>query len=72
MAIALSRFVPSRQEALPAAHRPGAVGRDRAAAAQELRSADAQVEYLLREALAQRGRRPGPPATQANDPADKA
>jgi hypothetical protein len=28
-------------------------------AAQELRSANAQVEYLLREALARRGRRPG-------------
>lgn len=27
-------------------------------AAQELRSANAQVEYLLREALARRGRRP--------------
>jgi hypothetical protein len=31
-------------------------------AAQELRSANAQVEYLLREALARRGRRPEPPA----------
>lgn len=32
-------------------------------AAQELRSANAQVEYLLREALARRGRsaRPAPP-----------
>lgn len=29
-------------------------------AAQELRSANAQVEYLLREALARRGRLPGP------------
>jgi len=28
-------------------------------AAQELRSANAQVEYLLREALARRGRSPG-------------
>lgn len=28
-------------------------------AAQELRSANAQVEYLLREALQRRGRRPG-------------
>ena len=28
-------------------------------AAQELRSANAQVEYLLREALARRGRLPG-------------
>jgi hypothetical protein len=34
-------------------------------AAQELRSANAQVEYLLREALARRGRKPKPPATQA-------
>jgi hypothetical protein len=32
-------------------------------AAQELRSANAQVEYLLREALARRGRVPKPPAT---------
>ena len=33
-------------------------------AAQELRSANAQVEYLLREALARRGIKPGqtPPA----------
>jgi hypothetical protein len=31
-------------------------------AAQELRSANAQVEFLLREALARRGRRPKPPA----------
>ena len=31
-------------------------------AAQELRSANAQVEFLLREALARRGRRPRPPA----------
>ena len=29
-------------------------------AAQELRSANAQVEYLLREALARRGRLPAP------------
>ncbi len=29
-------------------------------AAQELRSANAQVEYLLREALLRRGRKPGP------------
>jgi hypothetical protein len=28
-------------------------------AAQELRSANAQVEYLLREGLAKRGRKPG-------------
>lgn len=37
-------------------------------AAQELRSANAQVEYLLREALARRGRRlpaPGEPAHPA-------
>lgn len=35
-------------------------------AAQELRSANAQVEYLLREALAKRGRslkNPSPPST---------
>jgi hypothetical protein len=35
-------------------------------AAQELRSANAQVEYMLREALARRGRKAGadlPPAT---------
>jgi hypothetical protein len=31
-------------------------------AAQELRSVNAQVEYLLREALAKRGRKPPPPA----------
>ena len=35
-------------------------------AAQELRSANAQVEFLLREALARRGRRPRPaPADDA-------
>jgi hypothetical protein len=34
-------------------------------AAQELRSANAQVEYLLREALARRGRLPARPTTQA-------
>jgi hypothetical protein len=39
-------------------------------AAQELRSANAQVEYLLREALARRGRvvpppQPGPPEPPA-------
>jgi hypothetical protein len=38
-------------------------------AAQELRSANAQVEYLLRDALAKRGRKPGesdhaPPAPE--------
>ncbi len=32
-------------------------------ASQELRSANAQVEYLLREALARRGRKPGEPST---------
>jgi hypothetical protein len=32
-------------------------------AAQELRSANAQVEYLLREALAKRGRTARPPAS---------
>jgi hypothetical protein len=31
-------------------------------AAQELRSVNAQVEYLLREALARRGRKPPPPS----------
>jgi hypothetical protein len=36
-------------------------------AAQELRSANAQVEYLLREALARRGRLPPPPPA-APDP----
>ena len=35
-------------------------------AAQELRSANAQVEYLLREALARRGRRPRPPTGGAD------
>lgn len=34
-------------------------------AAQELRSANAQVEYLLREALARRGRLPARSATPA-------
>lgn len=38
-------------------------------AAQELRSANAQVEYLLREALARRGRKPAPPA-RPEPPAD--
>ncbi len=33
-------------------------------AAQELRSANAQVEYLLREALARRGRRVAEPADE--------
>ena len=33
-------------------------------AAQELRSANAQVEYLLRQALQQRGRLPSPDAQQ--------
>jgi hypothetical protein len=33
-------------------------------AAQELRSVNAQVEYLLREGLARRGRRTGPSATE--------
>ncbi|KPF59944.1 hypothetical protein D621_03220 [beta proteobacterium AAP51] len=38
-------------------------------AAQELRSVNAQVEYLLREALAKRGRRvaPAPPRPAAED-----
>jgi hypothetical protein len=34
-------------------------------AAQELRSANAQVEYLLREGLARRGRKPGESDTKA-------
>ncbi|HSI60276.1 MAG TPA: hypothetical protein VLA16_22145 [Ideonella sp.] len=42
-------------------------------AAQELRSANAQVEYLLREALARRGRLPAAPlpgdGPADNDPA---
>jgi hypothetical protein len=36
-------------------------------AAQELRSANAQVEYLLREALARRGRRLTPAAPAHTD-----
>jgi hypothetical protein len=39
-------------------------------AAQELRSANAQVEFLLREALAQRGRRVKPAAADGS-PLDK-
>ena len=39
-------------------------------AAQELRSANAQVEYLLREALARRGRAVGP-ATAKATPTDQ-
>ena len=39
-------------------------------AAQELRSANAQIEYLLREALARRGRKPKPPAGPAQEPED--
>lgn len=39
-------------------------------AAQELRSANAQIEYLLREALARRGRQVAPAADPApEDPA---
>jgi hypothetical protein len=38
-------------------------------AAQELRSANAQVEYLLREALARRGRALPAPARRAPSPA---
>lgn len=43
-------------------------------AAQELRSANAQVEYLLREALARRGRAqpPASPAPPADDPGQEA
>jgi hypothetical protein len=40
-------------------------------AAQELRSANAQVEYLLREALARRGRKPRPPASPPDEPDDE-
>jgi hypothetical protein len=36
-------------------------------AAQELRSVNAQVEFLLREALARRGRLPGPTQETAGD-----
>jgi hypothetical protein len=39
-------------------------------AAQELRSANAQVEFLLREALARRGRSVPPPATVADADVD--
>lgn len=44
-------------------------------AAQELRSANAQVEYLLREALARRGRRlvhPAPARTTTESPSETA
>jgi hypothetical protein len=36
-------------------------------AAQELRSANAQVEYLLRQALQQRGRTVPPPVPEGKD-----
>jgi hypothetical protein len=36
-------------------------------AAQELRSVNAQVEFLLREALAKRGRKIPPPAAATNE-----
>ncbi|MEK8047137.1 MAG: hypothetical protein CFE46_19495 [Burkholderiales bacterium PBB6] len=36
-------------------------------AAQELRSANAQIEYLLREALARRGRLPDPAADPSSE-----
>jgi hypothetical protein len=39
-------------------------------AAQELRSANAQVEYLLREALARRGRLPRPPRADDAPPTE--
>ena len=39
-------------------------------AAQELRSANAQVEYLLREALARRGRKAKPVQPEDDAPAD--
>jgi hypothetical protein len=41
-------------------------------ASQELRSANAQVEYLLREALARRGRPVGGPSTSEDDGDDAA
>jgi hypothetical protein len=37
-------------------------------AAQELRSVNAQVEFLLREALARRGRKTPPPPSRAPTP----
>ena len=40
-------------------------------AAQELRSANAQVEFLLREGLARRGRRQADPATPAPRRSDR-
>jgi len=40
-------------------------------AAQELRSANAQVEFLLREALARRGRKIRPPASDDAESGDK-
>ncbi len=39
-------------------------------AAQELRSANAQVEFLLREALARRGRKPKPPPAEDDPSSD--
>jgi hypothetical protein len=39
-------------------------------AAQELRSVNAQIEYLLREAVAKRGRRIPDPAPDAHDDED--
>jgi hypothetical protein len=41
-------------------------------AAQELRSANAQVEFLLREALARRGRKIRPAPADGNDADPKA
>ena len=40
-------------------------------AAQELRSANAQVEFLLREALARRGRKVKPPAMDEGEADDR-
>ncbi len=37
-------------------------------AADELRSVNAQVEFLLREGLARRGRKPAPPPSPASRP----
>ena len=41
-------------------------------AAQELRSANAQVEFLLREALARRGRKARPATPEVAEPDDQA
>jgi hypothetical protein len=38
-------------------------------AAHELRSVNAQIEYLLRDAVAKRGRRPGSSTDEGKEPA---